>query len=158
MKRTAEKTLSIISVILSTIGIIFNVIIAALVNAVWFDPILQMDIEQELLLADPVNGPANLELVNSFVSLFGGALWVIIVVSVIISLVLSIIGLVNIWNSKNPKLAGIMFIIAGVLAGFITLPSILLYIAGILCFTRKPPLTDKPHFTDDQYDGTMRPL
>ena len=84
-------------------------------------------------------------------------MWLIII-GLIISLVLTIIGIVNIWNNKNPKLAGIMFIIAGVFGGILSLPSILLYIAGILCFTKKPPLTDEPQFMDDQYDGTMRPL
>ncbi|MFJ7935017.1 DUF4064 domain-containing protein [Sporosarcina sp. NPDC096371] len=157
MKRTAEKSLSIIGAVLSTVGIIMGIIMTSLFNLVKSDPMFQVELEQEMLLMDPSLRPEDLEIFTTIVNLFGGIMWFIII-GMIIGLVLTIIGLVNIWNSKNPKLAGIMFIIAGVLSGFITLPSILLYIAGILCFTRKPPLTDKPHFTDDQYDGTMRPL
>lgn len=129
----------------------------SLFNLVKSEPSFQMEFEQEMLLMDPSLRPGDLEIVNTFVNLFGGIMWFIII-GMIIGLVLAIIGLVNIWNNKNPKLAGIMFIIAGVLAGIVTIPSILLYIAGILCFTRKPPLTDKPQFSDDQYDGSMRPL
>lgn len=156
MKRTAEKSLSIVSVILSIIGIILSVILVSLFNLVKSDPEFQFEFEQGVL-ADPSLGPEDLELINMLFDLFGGTMWFFII-GLIISVVMTIIGIVNIWNNKNPKLAGIMFIIAGVLAGFISLPSILLYIAGILCFTRKPPMTDKQQFTDGQYDGTMRPL
>ena len=75
-------------------------------------------------------------------------MWLIII-GLIISLILTIIGIVNIWKNKNPKLAGTMFIIAGLSAGILSLTSILLYIAGILCFTKKPPLTNEPQFVDD---------
>lgn len=156
MKRTVEKTLGIISLVLSIIGVVLSGLIAAFFNVVQSDPEFQMQFEQGLL-SDPSITQEQIELTNTFMGLFEGAMWFIII-GLLISAVMTIIGLVNIWNSKNPKLAGIMFIIAGVLAGFISLPSILLYIAGILCFTRKPLLTDKVPFTDDQYDGTMRPL
>jgi Protein of unknown function (DUF4064) len=156
MKRTAEKSLSIISAVLSTIGIITSVALMSLFKLVKSDPQFQIEFEQGIL-SDPTLGPEDLEVVKMLFDLFGGIMWFIII-GLIISLILTIIGIVNIWNNKNPKLAGIMFIVSGVLGGFISLPSILLYIAGILCFTRKPPLTDKTQFTDDQYDGTMRPL
>lgn len=156
MKRTAEKSLSIISAVLSTIGIITSIALMSLFNIMKSDPQFQNEFEQGIL-SDPTLGPEDLEVVKMLFDLFGGIMWFIII-GLIISLILTIIGIVNIWNNKNPKLAGIMFIVSGVLGGFISLPSILLYIAGILCFTRKPPLTDKTQFTDDQYDGTMRPL
>ncbi|WP_203248147.1 DUF4064 domain-containing protein [Sporosarcina beigongshangi] len=156
MKRTAEKSLSIISAVLSLIGIIISVGLVSLFNFMKEDPMFWSGLEQELLL-DPAIKPEDIEVLNVFFDLFGGTLW-FIVIALIISLILTIVGIVKIWNDKNPKLAGILFIIAGVLAGFISIPSILLYIAGILCFTRKPPLTDKAPFTDDSYDGTMRPL
>ncbi|WP_342506751.1 DUF4064 domain-containing protein [Sporosarcina sp. FSL K6-2383] len=156
MKRTAEKSLSIISAVLSIIGIIISIGLVALFNFMKADPLFWSDLEQELLL-DPTVKPGDIEILNVFFDVFGGTLWFIII-ALIISLILTIVGIVNIWNNKNPKLAGILFIISGVLAGFISIPSILLYIAGILCFTRKPPLTDKTQFADDSYDGTMRPL
>ncbi|WP_318617897.1 DUF4064 domain-containing protein [Sporosarcina sp. YIM B06819] len=156
MKRTAEKSLAIISAVLSTIGIMIGVALVSLFNLMKSDPQFQIEFEQGIL-SDPTLGPEDLEVFNMLFDFFGGAMWFIII-GLIISLVLTIIGLVNIWNSKNPKLAGTMFIISGVLAGFVSLPSILLYIAGILCFVRKPTEIDKTAFTENQYDGTMRPL
>ena len=157
MKRTIEKTLSIISAVLSTFGIIIGILTVSLYNFMRSDTMFPGGFEEELLLENPDLTPEDIEIFNIIFNFFGGTMWFFII-GLIISLVLTIIGIVNIWNDKNSKLAGTMFIIAGVLAGFVSLPSILLYIAGILCFTRKPPLTDKPQFTDEQYDGTMRPL
>ena len=156
MKRTSEKTLGIISLVLSIIGVVISGVITAFFNLVQSDPEFQMKLE-EGLLSDPAITPEQIELTNTFLGLFGGVMWFVII-GLIIGIVLTIIGLVNIWNDKNPKIAGIMFIIAGVLAGFISLPSILLYIAGILCLVRKPSEMDKTPFTGDSYDGTMRPL
>ena len=155
MKRTAEKSLAIISVVLSTLGIIMSVGLVSFFNIIKTDPRYENNLDQ--IFSDPTLTAEDLKVFEMLFDFFGGTMWFVII-GLIISVILTIVGLVNIWNSKNPKLAGIMFIIAGVLAGFISLPSILLYIAGILCFTRKPLLTDKAPFTDDQYDGTMRPL
>jgi hypothetical protein len=137
-------------------GIIINGIIAVFFHYIKSEPGFQSEFEQDLL-ADPSITQEQVEIMNTFLNLFGGAMWFVII-GLFIGVVLTIIGLVFIWNNSNPKLAGIMFIIAGVLAGFITLPSILLYIAGILSLVKKEPLTDKTPLTDDQYDGTMRPL
>ena len=156
MKRTTEKTLGIISLVLSIIGVVISGVIAAFFNLIQSDPEFQMQFE-EGLLSDPAITQEQIDMTNTLLSLFGGAMWFVII-GLVIGIVLTIIGLVNIWNSKNPKIAGIMFIIAGVLTGFISLPSILLYIAGILCLVRKPSVMDKTPFTDDSYDGTMRPL
>jgi hypothetical protein len=94
----------------------------------------------------------------TFFNFVGGFFWLLII-GLIISLVLNIIGIVNIWRNKNAKLAGIMFIIAGVLAGLLSLSSILLYITAILCFTKKPPLQDNLYSGEQTSgDGTMRPL
>ena len=156
MKRTTEKTLGIISLVLSIIGVVISGVIAAFFNLIQSDPEFQMQFE-EGLLSDPAITQEQIDMTNTLLSLFGGAMWFVII-GLVIGIVLTIIGLVNIWNSKNPKIAGIMFIIAGVLTGFISLPSILLYIAGILCLVRKPSEMDKTPFTGDSYDGTMRPL
>ena len=79
------------------------------------------------------------------------------VIALVISLIATIVGIIFIWNNKNPKLAGVMFILAGLFAYVLSPTSILLYIAGIMCFTRKAPLTDDPTF-GNQYDDTLRPL
>ena len=55
----------------------------------------------------------NMDLVIDAFSIFG---WVFIII-LVISLILNIIGIVSISKNKNPKLAGIMFILAGLFAG-----------------------------------------
>ncbi|MBE1555146.1 DUF4064 domain-containing protein [Sporosarcina limicola] len=156
MNRTAEKALSIISAVFTTVGIISSFILMAFVNFLKTDSDFRQDIEADALLNPNLN-PGDMELFFSFLDVFGGFMWLIIA-GLIVSLILIIIGIVNIWNNKNPKLAGMMFIIAGLTGGLVMLPSILLYIAGILCLTKKSPMKDEPQFVDDQYDGTMRPL
>jgi hypothetical protein len=157
MKRTAEKVLSIISALLTAVGVFLSFGLLALFNYLKSEPTFRGDFELEMMTFDPTITPADVDVIYSNFFLIGNFIWLIII-SFIISLILTIIGIVNIWNNKNPKLAGIMFIIAGVTAGILSLTSILLYIAGILCLTKKPPLTVEPQFVDDQYDGTMRPL
>lgn len=128
----------------------------ALIKLMKNDPTFKQDFERDML-ADPAMTPADLDAIYTVFNVMGGFFWMIII-GMIISIVLNIIGIINIWNNKNAKLAGIMFIIAGVLGGILSLPSILLYVAAILCFTKKPQLQDDLQFTD-QYDGDgMRPL
>ncbi|QTD39606.1 DUF4064 domain-containing protein [Sporosarcina sp. Te-1] len=158
MNRTAEKVLSIIAVVLTAIGTIGAFFGVGILNLITNDPSFRRDLELDLL-SDPTYTSEDVELVFSIFDLFSGFIW-LIVIALIISLVLNIIGIVNIWNNKNAKLAGIMFIIAGVFGGIISLASILLYVAGILCFTKKPPLQDEP-YVDTSYtenSDTMRPL
>ncbi len=158
LNRTAEKVLSIIAVILTAIGVIFGFIGMAFINLVKNDPTIQRDFENEMLMTDPAMTQADLDTVYTVFNFMGGFIWLIII-GMIISVVLNIIGIVNIWKNKNAKLAGIMFIIAGLLGGIISLPSILLYVAAILCFTKKPTLQDDLQYTDQSYDGDgMRPL
>ncbi|CAM3219552.1 DUF4064 domain-containing protein [Filibacter tadaridae] len=156
MNRTAEKVLSIISAVFTVIGVILSFITMAFLNYIKSDPAVRSEIEAELL-TDPAFKPGDMEIVFGIFDALGGFMWLIII-ALIISLILTIVGIVSIWNNKNPKLAGTMFIIGGLLAGILSLTSILLYIAGILCFTKKPPLQDKTIYTDDQQEGTMRPL
>ena len=157
MNRTAERVLSIIAVILTGIGTILRFLGIALFNLIKNDPTVREEIEMEMM-TDPTLSAADVDMFFDLFDVFGGFLWAIIIV-MIISIVLNIVGIVNIWNNKNAKLAGIMFIIAGILGGILTLPSILLYIAAILCFTKKPPLQDDLQFAEQPYnDDTMRPL
>lgn len=158
MSRTAEKVLSIIAVVLTGIGTIFGFLGIAFFNLIKNDPSVRQEIEMDLM-TDPSFSPSDVEAVFQVFDVFGGFLWVIIIF-MIISIVLNIVGIVNIWNNKNAKLAGIMFIIAGVLGGIVSLPSILLYVAAVLCFTKKPPLQeDDLQFAEQPYnDDGMRPL
>lgn len=157
MNRTAERVLSIIAVVMSAVGTIFAFIGMGFFNLMKNDPAIRQEMEMEFM-ADPTMTASDIEAIFTFFDVIGGVMWLIII-AMILSIILNIIGIVNIWNNKNAKLAGIMFIIAGVLAGILSLTSILLYIAAILCFTKKPPLQEDIQFADQPHDGdTMRPL
>ena len=157
LKRTAEKVLSIIAVVLTAIGVIFGFLGMALINLMKNDPTFKQEFEMEMM-ADPTMTQADMDAIYTVFNVMGGFIWLIII-GMIISVVLNIVGIVNIWKNKNAKLAGIMFIIAGVLGGLISLPSILLYVAAILCFTKKPPLQDDLQYGNQSYDSDgMRPL
>lgn len=157
MSRTTEKVLSILSVVLTAIAVFISFAALALFNYIKSDTLIKEEFEAEMLLVEPTLTPEHIEIIYGAFGIIGGFMWLIII-SLIVSLILTIIGIVNIWNNRNSKLAGIMFIIAGLTAGIISLTSILLYIVGILCFTKKPPLLNESQFVDDKYDGTMRPL
>ncbi|SOC05201.1 uncharacterized protein DUF4064 [Ureibacillus xyleni] len=139
MKRTGEKALSIISVVLNAISV--GILILMLIGSKMIvnDPLLNTEIENSLA----GSGFTEQEIVESvdfmgdfliFISTIG---WLFVVLGVI-SIVLAIVGAVKV--NANPKVAGILFIIACVLSGIISLPGILLIIAGIMCFVRKPKI------------------
>lgn len=157
MKRTAERILSIIGTVFTGISIGISIALMSFFNFLTSDPMMQQDFEKEMLSIDPTMTPEDLELFMSVMDFMGGIIWLLII-GLIISFVLSIIGVVKVWNNSNPKLAGILFIIGGVLGGILSLSSILLYITAILCFVRKAPIGEDAHFLNDQYDDTMRPL
>ena len=156
MKRTAEKALSIIGAAITALSIVFGLISLALFKAFRADPVLRADFESGLL-EDPAITPDDIEVMNWFMNGVAGFGWFIII-GLFISFILTIIGIVSVWNNKKPKLAGAMFIIGGLFAGFISLTSILLYIAGILCFTKKPPIIEDTPFEINEDDIPMRPL
>ncbi|GKV54845.1 hypothetical protein NCCP2222_07920 [Sporosarcina sp. NCCP-2222] len=158
MNRTAEKVLSIIAVVLTAIGTVASFFGVGILKLITSDPTFRSEMRMELL-SDPTFTEQDVEMFFNVFDILGGVIWLIII-ALLISLVLNIIGIVNIWNNKNAKLAGIMFIIAGVLGGVVSLASILLYVAGILCFTKKPPLQDEPILdsTYNENSDTMRPI
>ena len=161
MKRTAEKALSIISAVFTGISIAFCFIGLGLFNMAQSDPAFQNEIEMSLA-SDSMMGVEETALVLGLIDMFGTLIWIIII-GLFISLILTIIGIVSIWKNKSPKLAGLLFIVGGLFAGFLSITSILLYIAGILCLTRKPPFSEdslngESSFTNDNYEDAMRPL
>lgn len=159
MNRTAEKVLGIIGLVFTVLGVIASIFGAVIFNMFSTNPDLRTEMEMEFY-ADPTMTPGDIDMIFSMFDAIGGFLW-LGVVFLVISLVLTIIGLVKIWNNKNPKLAGIMFILGGLTGGILSLTSILLYIAGILCLTKKPAKTypDDQIITDTPPEGDgMRPL
>ncbi|MFD1927665.1 DUF4064 domain-containing protein [Sporosarcina siberiensis] len=163
MSRAAEKILAIISAVFTGIAIIISFAGLSLYKMAQADPDFHNEIEKDLM-SDPTIGSDETALILSIIDLFGVFIWAVIL-GLIISFILTIIGIVVIWKNKRPKLAGISFIIAGLLAGILMPTSILLYIAGILCLTRKPPIVEKSIYQESSYEqnshddsNTMRPL
>lgn len=142
MSRTGELVLGVISAIMTLLSIILVTILVISGSSVLKDEAFTTEF-QNMIANDPALTEADLQgldnnmdaVINAF-SIFG---WVFIII-LIISLILNIIGIVSISKNKNPKLAGVMFIIAGVFAGILSPTSLLLYIAAIMCFVRKPPV------------------
>lgn len=157
MKRTTEKVLAIISAVFTVAFTILGFIGLGFMKMVTSDPAIRADFEKELLDFDSTITPTDVASIFDSLSVFEGISWFLIIL-LIISLVTTIIGLVFIWNNKNAKLAGIMFIISGLFAFVLTPTSILLYIAGILCFTKKAPLVAESVYSNEQKDDSMRPL
>jgi len=157
MKRTTEKVLAIISAVFTVAFTILGFIGLGFLKMVTSDPAIRVDFEKELLDFDATLTSADIEVMFESLGLLESFGWFLIVL-LIISFITTIIGLVFIWNNKNAKLAGIMFIISGLFAFILTPTSILLYIAGILCFTKKAPLVAESVYSNEQNDDSMRPL
>lgn len=156
MKRTAEKVLSIISAVFTLLFIIGGFAFAAFMKVALTDEAIRSEMEAGFL-ADPSLGAEDVDMFFGMIEGFADFSWFFVIV-LVISLIATIVGIIFIWNNKNPKLAGTMFILAGLFAFVLSPTSILLYIAGILCFTRKAPLADDTTFIGNQYDDTLRPL
>lgn len=142
MSRTGEVVLSVISAIITLLSIVLVTILVVSGSSILKDEEVTNQFLTDVA-TDPNMTETELQLINDNMdvvidafSLFG---WVFIII-LVISLILNIIGIMSISKNKNPKLAGIMFILAGLFAGVISLTSILLYIAAIMCFVRKPPV------------------
>lgn len=153
MNRTAERVLSIISLVLTVLALIPGFLLVVFGKALSEGPFRE-EIEMELI-SDPEFSIEEADFMLSMLEWVGGFGWFAVVV-LIISLIVTIVGITAIWNNKNPKLAGIMFIIAGLFAFVLSLGSILLYVAAILCFTKKAPA--QPVIAEENNDEAMRPL
>lgn len=154
MSRTGEKVLGIISAIFTLLAIVLLAIIVTTGSAAIQDEAFNTEFEQQIL-NDPALTGQDAEAIAQLMDILPGVFGVFgwgFVIALVISLILNIVGIVSISKNKNPKLAGIMFILAGLFAGIISLTSILLYIAAIMCFVRKPPVqfAEQEYYNPDQ--------
>lgn len=139
MKRTGEIALGVTSAIFSLISIILISLLVIGVSTTLKEEGFNVELQNQILTNPAISSQdveyitQNPDVILSILNVVGWGL----VISIIISLVFNIIGIVFIFNNKNPKMAGIMFILAGVFAGILSITSILLYIAAILSFVRK---------------------
>lgn len=139
MKRTAEKVLSIISIVLNVIGIFVFTLVILFGSAANSDPDSFFEEIEAELYADPTlteeDVKLGIEFIDAFLNFAVGFSWILII-SFIASIVLIIIGIIKI--DKNSKNAGIILLISSFLSGLIlSLQGILLLIAGIMALVRK---------------------
>lgn len=137
MKRTGEKVLGIISIVLnmfSILGLILVIFMSAVFSSNEFEEELYNDskITSELTNEEIEFG---LQYLNDTFD-FAAALSYTFLITIVVSIVLTIIAFIKIDN--NAKNAGIMFIISSILSALITIQGILLLIAGIMALVRKP--------------------
>ncbi|MET1014278.1 MAG: DUF4064 domain-containing protein [Paenisporosarcina sp.] len=151
MSRTGEVALGIIGTILNFLLLIIVAIAVFSASAVDSAEFQQM-MEQEIM-ADPNMTQEDMEYVNDMIAVvmdvMGVVGWVVVGL-LLLSVVLSIIAVVQVSKNKSPKTAGILFIFAGLLSGILLLAPILFYIAAIMCFVRKTPV----HYVEDPYYRT----
>ena len=130
MSRTGEIILGVIGIILCAIGILFGMFFLFAGTS--------EDVRNEVLYEDPTLA-GEIDLV---MGMFSGLGWGIIIAA-LIGIVAGIIAVIYIAGNKNPKVAGWLFIIGGILTGLISfgsgfLAALLYVIAGIMYFVRKP--------------------
>lgn len=155
MSRAGEVTLGVIGTILNVILLIFATL--AVVGASNANPDeLKQTFEKEIMLSDPSMTADDIAVFNDVVDIslnvVGVVGWVI-VVTLLISVILSILGVVKVSKNKSPKAAGILFIFAGLLSGILLLAPILFYIAAIMCFVRKTPVEDSYYNNEVQHQN-----
>lgn len=151
VNRAGEKVLGII-------GIIFNILAIALIGFamasyanVQGTPEFQQFIEDEIMSDPAFSTPEEAQMVIDMMSSsFSVVGWVLIAL-LVLSTILAIIALINLRKNKKASTAGVLFILAGLFAGLLSLTSILFYIAAIMCFVRKPRTQNNQNTRDDDF-------
>lgn len=151
VNRAGEKVLGII-------GIVFNVLAIALIgfamasySNVQGTPEFQQFIEEEIMADPEFSTPEEAQMVMDMMSTsFGVVGWVLIAL-LALSTILAIVAIVNLRKAEKASIAGVLFIVAGLFAGMLSLTSILFYIAAIMCFVRKPRIQNNQNLRDDDF-------
>lgn len=151
VNRAGEKVLGII-------GIIFNVLAIALIGFamasyanVQGTPEFQQYIEDEIMADPAFSNPEEAQMVMDMMSSsFSVVGWVLIAL-LAFSTILAIAALVNLRKNGKASIAGVLFIVAGLFAGLLSLTSILFYIAAIMCFVRKPRVQNNQNLRDEDF-------
>ncbi|WP_342542877.1 DUF4064 domain-containing protein [Paenisporosarcina sp. FSL H8-0542] len=155
MSRAGEVTLGVIGTILNVILLIFATLTVVGASNANPDELKQM-LEKEVMLSDPSMTAEDIAVFNDVVDVGLNVVSVVgwvIVVTLLISVILSILGVVKVSKNKSPKAAGILFIFAGLLSGILLLAPILFYIAAIMCFVRKTPVEDSYYNNEVQHQN-----
>ncbi|HLG27528.1 MAG TPA: DUF4064 domain-containing protein [Paenisporosarcina sp.] len=164
LSRAGEVALGIIGTILNVLLLVF--VTLAVVGASNADTAeLKQFVEEEMIMTDPSMTPEDIVVFNDAfdvgLDVFGVVGWILVGI-LLISVILSIIGVIKVSKNKSPKAAGVLFIFAGLLSGILLLAPILFYIAAIMCFVRKTPVQNEqdPYYNNDvqHTDQPQQPL
>lgn len=154
ISRTGERVLGIIGIVFNIIAIILFAWLITSLSSLEGTP--EFEEFQQEIMNDPTfeGSPEEAQMFMEFfmdgIGVFG---WVIVAL-LVLSTIFAIVALVNLKKTRSAQLAGIFFILAGLLAGVLSLTSILFYIAAIMCFVRKPPMREDELYRKD--DGLHR--
>lgn len=178
ISRTGERVLGIIGIVFNVLTI---VLLAWLITSVSsLEGTAEFEQFQQEILNDPAfeGNPEEAQMVVDFItgslSVFG---WVLVAM-LALSTIFAIVAILNLKKTHSANLAGVFFILAGLLAFVLSPTSILFYVAAIMCFVRKPPLredelyrnedpvhrednirrTDEPVYREDTVGRTTDPV
>ena len=149
ISRTGERVLGIIGIVFNVIGIILLAWLITSVSSLEGTP--EFEEFQQEFMNDPAfeGNPQEAQMVLDLIIDGAGVIGWIIVAMLVLSTIFAIVAVINLKNERNIKIAGIFFILAGLLAGVLSLTSILFYIAAIMCFVRKPPMREDELYTNN---------
>lgn len=138
VSRAGEKTLGII-------GIVFNILAIALLiftilglSNVENDPGFRQMLEEQLVADPTLSDMGDTQaIIDGLLTSFDVVMWTLVAL-LTISTILALFAVARLGHNRKPKMAGGLFIVAGIFAGLLSLTSILFYIAAIMCLVRKP--------------------
>ncbi|MFD1032051.1 DUF4064 domain-containing protein [Metaplanococcus flavidus] len=151
ISRTGERVLGIIGIVFNVIGIILLAWLITSINNL--EGTAEFEEFQQDFMNDPAfeGNPEEAQMVMDLMREGAGVVGWVIVAILVLSTILAIVAVMNLKKTRSAQLAGIFFILAGLLAGVLSPTSILFYIAAIMCFVRKPPMReDELHRKDDR--------
>ncbi len=137
ISRSGEK-------ILGVIGIVFNLLIIALIVFSIFslgnvenDPEFRQFIEEQIMADPDMSDMGDVQgLVDGLLTSFDVIMWVLVGL-LVVSTIFALLAVGRLGKKGNANMAGVFFIVAGLFAGLLSLTSILFYVAALMCFVRK---------------------
>lgn len=149
ISRTGERVLGIIGIVFNVVGIILLAWLITSISSLEGTP--EFEEFQQEFMNDPAfqGNPEEAQMVLDLMVGGAGVIGWIIVAMLVLSTIFAIVAVINLKNERNAKIAGIFFILAGLLAGVLSLTSILFYVAAIMCFVRKPPMREEDLYTNN---------
>ncbi|WP_203334180.1 DUF4064 domain-containing protein [Planococcus beigongshangi] len=165
ISRTGERVLGIIGIVFNVLSIILLAwlitSISSLEGTAEFEQFQQEIMNDPAFEGNPEEAQMVVDFITGSVSVFG---W-ILVAMLVLSTIFAIVAILNLKKTRSANLAGVFFILAGLLAFVLSPTSILFYVAAIMCFVRKPQLredelyrNEDPVYREDHAGRTDDPV